>query len=66
MSQGTSSSGVKEAASNLGMKALAVAVLLIAAWILFKFVLGFLSAVAWIALVIGALIAVVWAFGKLF
>ncbi len=64
MSQGTS--GVKEAASNLGMKALAVAVLLIAAWILFKFILGFLSAVAWIALVIGALIAVVWAFGKLF
>jgi hypothetical protein len=56
---------VKEAASNLGMKALAVAVLLVAAWILFKFVLGFLTAVAWIALVIGAGIAVIWALGKL-
>ena len=63
MSQGTS--GVREAASNLGMKALAVAVLLVAAWILFKFILGFLTAVAWIALVIGACIAVFWALGRL-
>ena len=47
------------------MKALAVAVLLVACWILFKFVLGFLTAVAWIALVIGAGIAVIWALGKL-
>ena len=57
---------MREAASNLGMKALAVAVLLVAAWILFKFILGFLTAVAWIALVIGAGIAVIWALGKLF
>ena len=56
---------MRETASNLGMKALAVAVLLVAAWILFKFVLGFLTAVAWIALVIGAGIAVIWALGKL-
>jgi hypothetical protein len=56
---------MREAASNLGMKALAVAVLLVAAWILFKFILGFLTAVAWIALVIGAGIAVIWALGKL-
>ena len=56
---------MREAASNLGMKALALAVLLVAAWILFKFVLGFLTAVAWIALVIGAGIAVIWALGKL-
>jgi hypothetical protein len=56
---------MREAASNLGMKALAVAVLLVAAWILFKFILGFLTAVAWIALVVGAVIAVIWALGKL-
>jgi hypothetical protein len=56
---------MREAASNLGTKALAVAVLLVAAWILFKFILGFLTAVAWIALVVGALIAVIWALGKL-
>lgn len=47
------------------MKALALAVLLVAAWILFKFVLGFLTAVAWIALVLAAVIAGVWALGKL-
>ena len=56
---------MREAASNLGMKALAVAVLLVGVWILFKFVLGFVSAVAWIALVIVAGIAVIWALGKL-
>lgn len=56
---------MRETASNVGTKALALAVLLIAAWILFKFVLGFLSALAWIALVIGAGIAVIWAVGKL-
>ena len=61
--QGTSS--VKDAASNLGMKALALAVLLVAAWILFKFVLGVLAGLAWIALVIGAAIAAIWALGRL-
>ena len=57
---------MREAASNLGTKALALAVLLVAAWILFKFVLGFLTGLAWIALAIGAVIAVLWAVGKLF
>ena len=57
---------MREAASNLGMKALTLAVLLVAAWILFKFVLGFLTGLAWIALVIGAAIAVIWALGRLF
>ena len=57
---------MRESASNLGMKALALAVLLVAAWILFQFVLGFLTSLAWIALVIGAGIAVIWALGKLF
>ena len=56
---------MREAASNLGMKALAVVVLLVAAWILFKFVLGVLTGLAWIALIIGAVIAVIWALGKL-
>lgn len=47
------------------MKALALAVLLLAAWVLFKFVLGVLTGLAWVALVIGALIAVFWALGRL-
>ena len=57
---------MKEAASNLGTKALALAVLLIAAWFLFKVVLGFLTGLAWVLLVIGAIVAMVWAVGKLF
>ena len=56
---------MREAASNLGMKVIAVAVLLVATWILFKVILGFLTGLAWIALVIGAGIAVIWALGKL-
>ena len=56
---------MREAASNLGMKGLAVAVLLVGAWILFKFVRGFLTAVAWAALAVAALIAVIWALGRL-
>lgn len=56
---------MREAASNLGLKALALAVLLVAAWVLFQFVLGFLTSLAWIALAIAAVIAVVWALGKL-
>jgi hypothetical protein len=56
---------MREAASNLGMKALALAVLLVAAWILFKVVLGFLTGLAWIALILAAIIASVWALGKL-
>ena len=57
---------MREAASNVGTKALALAVLLVAAWILFKVVLGFLTGLAWVLLVIGALIAVFWALGRLF
>ena len=56
---------MKEAASNMGMKALALVVLLIAAWILFKFVLGVVTAIAWVALIIAAVIAVIWALGRL-
>jgi hypothetical protein len=50
-----------EAAAGLGKKLLAIAVLLVAAWILFKLVLGFVAAVAWIAVAVLAVVAVVWA-----
>jgi hypothetical protein len=50
-----------EKAKAGGKKLLAIAVLLIAAWILFKVVLGFVTAVAWIAVVVLAIVAVVWA-----
>jgi hypothetical protein len=48
-------------ASDAARKVLAVAVLLVAAFILFKVVLGFVAAVAWIAVVVLAIVAVVWA-----
>lgn len=50
-----------EKAKTGGKKLLALAVLLVAAWILFKLVLGFVAAVAWIAVVVLAIVAVVWA-----
>lgn len=51
-----------ETLSQAGRKLLAVGVLLVAAWILFKLVLGFVAAVAWIAVVVLAVVAIVWAF----
>jgi hypothetical protein len=48
-------------ASEAGKKLLAVGVLLLAAYVLFKVVLGFVAAVAWIAVVVLAIAAVVWA-----
>jgi hypothetical protein len=50
-----------EFATRAGKKLLAVAVLLVAAYVLFKVVLGAVAAVAWIAVVVVAIVAVVWA-----
>jgi hypothetical protein len=52
---------MSERLSTAATKLLAVAVLVVAAWILFKLVLGFVAAVAWIVVAIVAVIAVVWA-----
>jgi hypothetical protein len=49
------------AARDLGRKALAILVLLGAAYVLFKVVIGAVTFVAWIAVVVVALVAVVWA-----
>lgn len=50
-----------EIASEAGRKLLAVAILLVAAWVLFKLVLGFVAAVAWVAVAVLAVVAIVWA-----
>jgi hypothetical protein len=52
---------MREAAGDLGRKAIALLVLLVAAWILFKVVLGIVAAVAWIVVVVLAIAAIVWA-----
>jgi hypothetical protein len=51
--------------SDFGRKLVAVAVLLVVAYILFKVVLGFVTAVAWIAILVLAAIAAIWAVGVL-
>jgi hypothetical protein len=56
---------MRESAANLGTKAIALAILLAAAWVLFKVVLGVVTFVAWIAVVVLAVIAVFWALSKL-
>jgi hypothetical protein len=46
---------------ELGQRVLAAAVLVLAAFLLFKVVLGVVSFVAWVVVAIVALVAVVWA-----
>jgi hypothetical protein len=52
---------MRESAQSLGKQVLALGVLLIAAYILFKVVIGVVAAVAWIVVVVLALAAIVWA-----
>jgi hypothetical protein len=52
-------------ASDLGRKLIAIAVLLVAAYILFKVVIGVVAAVAWIVVLVVAVIAGIWALGVL-
>jgi hypothetical protein len=52
---------MREAAGDLGRKAIAVVVLLVAAYILFKVVLGVVAALAWVIVVVLAIAAIVWA-----
>ena len=56
MSSSTPSSG-----TSLGKRAIALLVLLVAAWILFKVVIGFVTAVATVAVIVLAIFAVIWA-----
>ena len=52
--------------AGLGGKAVAVGVLLIGAYVLFKIVIGVVAAVAWTVVAILAVVAVLWALNKLF
>jgi uncharacterized membrane protein len=47
--------------SSLGRRAIALLVLLVAAWILVKVVIGFLAAMATVVLIVLAVVAVIWA-----
>ena len=50
-----------EFARETGRKALAVAVLLLAVWLLFKLVIGVVATIAWIVVAVVAIAAVIWA-----
>jgi hypothetical protein len=56
---------MSESLSNIAGKALAVAVLLVAGWILLKIVIGVVAFVAWTVVGIAAVIAVIWALNRL-
>lgn len=49
------------AVSELAKKALAVAVLLVVAYVLFKLVLGLVASIAWVVVALLAAVAVIWA-----
>ena len=53
--------GMGQAVSDGARKLLAVAVLVVAAYVLFKLVLGFVAAIAWIVVAVIAVFAVIWA-----
>ncbi len=52
---------MSELASQAGRKLAAVGILLLAAFVLFKLVVGFVTAIAWIAVAVLAVVAIVWA-----
>lgn len=54
-------SEVGEASKGIGKKVLAGLVLLIAAWILIKIVIGVVAAVFWVVVAVAAVIAAIWA-----
>lgn len=49
------------AISDIARKALALLILLAAAWVLFKIVIGVVAAVAWIVVAVIAVMAIIWA-----
>ena len=55
------SSSPPSSGTSLGKRAVALLVLLVAAWILFKVVIGFVTAVATVAVIVLAIFAVIWA-----
>ena len=56
---------MSESLSNIGAKALALVILLVAGWILLKVVIGVVAFIAWVAVVVLAIIAVLWALNRL-
>jgi hypothetical protein len=56
---------MSETLSNIGGKALALVVLVVAGWILLKIVIGIATFVFWTVFAVVAVIAVIWALNRL-
>jgi hypothetical protein len=56
---------MREAASNAGRKLLAILILAVAGFLLFKALIGTVIAILWIVVAVVALVAVIWAIGAL-
>ena len=52
---------MREATSDAGRKLLALGVLMVAAYVLFKLVVGFVTSIAVIVVAVLAVVAVIWA-----
>jgi hypothetical protein len=52
---------VGEFASQAGRKILAVAILVVAAYVLFKLVIGFVMGIVWVLIAVVAIAAIIWA-----
>jgi hypothetical protein len=52
---------MREAAGDLGRRALAILVLVVAAWILLKIVIGIVAGLATIIVAVLAIVAIIWA-----
>lgn len=52
---------MSEALAEIGKKGLALAILLVAAYLLFKVVIGVVTAVAWTIVAVLAVVGVIWA-----
>ena len=56
---------MSERVSDLGGKLLALAVLVVAGWLLLKFIIGVVTWVATVVVIVAAAIAVLWALNRL-
>lgn len=54
-----------ETKTSFGSRIIAILVLAVAAWLLFKVVIGTVVAIAWAAAAIVAVVAIIWAINKL-
>ena len=55
---------MRETARDIGGKLLAIGVLLVAAYVLFKVVLGFVTFAAWLLVGVLAVVAILWALNR--